>query len=178
VGITGRVRVFASFLTVATVAATLLLAIPVGTQAIPLLTEAVGETAVLWNAPDIAVANVLVRVDVEDPLGAQASDTRTVSLTLQSPVALIIAVLIAIVLVLFLLFGFLRARKKSAPPAGPPPSPPVAPTILPPVGAATVTPGLAPDKKVCPRCHTMVNVIDVTCFFCGYKFAEEAKPPP
>src|SRR5438445_10957603 len=136
---TGRGRVFASFLTVATVAATLLLAIPVGTQAIPLLTEAVGETAVLWNTPDIAVA---------------------------------------IVLVLFLLFGFLRARKKSAPPAGPPPSPPVAPTILPPVGAATVTPGLAPDKKVCPRCHTMVNVIDVTCFFCGYKFAEEAKPPP
>src|SRR2546426_5360153 len=106
---TGRVRVFASFLTVATVAATLLLAIPVGTQAIPLLTEAVGETAVLWNTPDIAVPNVLVRVDVEDPLGAQASDTRTVSLTLQSPVALIIAVLI--VLVLFLLFGFLRARK-------------------------------------------------------------------
>ena len=77
-----------------------------------------------------------------------------------------------------LLFAFLRARKKPVPPPGPPPSSPLAPTILPPVGAATVTPGLAPDKKVCPRCHTMVNGIDVTCFFCGYKFPEEAKPPP
>ena len=77
-----------------------------------------------------------------------------------------------------LLFAFLRARKKPAPPAAPPSSPPLAPTILPPVGAATVTPGIAPDKKVCPRCHTHVNVIDVTCFFCGYKFPEEAKPPP
>src|SRR2546427_12597912 len=64
-----------------------------------------------------------------------------------------------------LLFAFLRARKKPMPPPGPPPSSPLAPTILPPVGAATVTQGLAPDKKVCPRCHTMVNGIDVTCFF-------------
>src|SRR3989449_6934593 len=76
------------------------------------------------------------------------------------------------------LCAFLRARKKPVPQPGPPPSSPLSPTILPPVGAATVTPGIAPDKKVCPRCHTMVNVIDVTCFFCGYKFAEEAKPPP
>jgi len=25
---------------------------------------------------------------------------------------------------------------------------------------------------VCPRCHTIVNVIDVTCFFCGYLFPD------
>ena len=152
--------------------------VTVGTQTIPLLTAAFGQTSVVWMTPDLAVANVLVRVDVEDPFGAQASDTRTVSLTRQSSLAIVVAVLIAIVLGLFLLFAFLRARKKPAPPPGPPPSPPVAPTILPPVGAATVTPGIAPDKKVCPRCHTHVNVIDVTCFFCGYKFPEEAKPPP
>ena len=152
--------------------------VTIGTQTIPLLNETPGDTAVLWMTPDIAVANVLVRVDVEDPFGARASDTRTVSLTRQSSLAIVVAALIAIVLGLFLLFAFLRARKKPAPPPGPPPSPPLAPTILPPVGAATVTPGLAPDKKVCPRCHTHVNVIDVTCFFCGYKFPEEAKPPP
>jgi len=152
--------------------------VTIGTQTIPLLNETVGDTAAVWMTPDIAVANVLVRVDVEDPFGAHASDTRTVSLTRQSSLAIVVAVLIAIVLGLFLLFAFLRARKKPAPPPGPPPSPPLAPTILPPVGAATVTPGIAPDKKVCPRCHTHVNVIDVTCFFCGYKFPEEAKPPP
>jgi len=152
--------------------------VTIGTQTIPLLNETLGDTAVLWMTPDIAVANVLVRVDVEDPFGAHASDTRTVSLTRQSSLAIVVAVLIAIVLGLFLLFAFLRVRKKPVPPPGPPPSPPLAPTILPPVGAATVTPGLAPDKKVCPRCHTNVNVNDVTCFFCGYKFPEEAKPPP
>ncbi|HWM52467.1 MAG TPA: hypothetical protein VNP71_04815 [Thermoplasmata archaeon] len=152
--------------------------VTIGTQTIRLLNETVGDTAAVWMTPDIAVANVLVRVDVEDPFGAHASDTRTVSLTRQSSLAIVVAVLIAIVLGLFLLFAFLRARKKPAPPPGPPPSPPLAPTILPPVGAATVTPGIAPDKKVCPRCHTHVNVIDVTCFFCGYKFPEEAKPPP
>src|SRR5207249_9449476 len=71
-----------------------------------------------------------------------------------------------------------RARKKPKVPAEPPPTPPPGPAILPLVGAAKVTPGLAPDKKVCPRCHTHVNADDVTCFFCGYKFPEEAKPPP
>ncbi len=152
--------------------------VTIGAQTISLLTDAAGATSVLWMTPDIAVANVLVRVDVEDPLGAHASDTRTVSLTRQSPLALVVAVLIAIVLGLFLLFGFIRARKKTAPPAGPPPSPPLAPAILPPVGAATVMPGLAPEQKVCPRCHTHVNVMDVTCFFCGYKFPDEAKSPP
>jgi hypothetical protein len=152
--------------------------VTIGNQTLPLLTDVVGRTSVLWMTPDIAVTNVLVRVDVQDPFGAQASDTRTVSLTRQSPLALIIAVLIAIVLGLFLLFGFLRARKKPAVPAGPPPKPRLAPAVLPPVGAATVTPGPAPDKKVCPRCHTHVNAGDVTCFFCGYKFAEEGKPPP
>jgi len=124
------------------------------------------------------VSDVVVRVDVEDPFGAQASDTRTISLTRQSPLAIIVAVLIAILLGLFLLFAFLRARKKPKVPAEPPPTPPPGPAILPPVGAAKVTPGLAPDKKVCPRCHTHVNADDVTCFFCGYKFPEEAKPPP
>ncbi len=151
--------------------------VTIGTQTIPLLNESVGGTAVVWMTPDIAVANILVRVDVEDPFGAHASDTRTVSLTRQSSLAIVVAALIAIVLGLFLLFAFLRARKKPAPPPGPPPSPPLAPTISPPVGAATVTAGLAPDKKACPRCHTNVNVTDVTCFFCGYKFPE-ANPPP
>src|SRR5436309_8384100 len=109
--------------------------VTIGTQTIPLLNETLGDTAVLWMTPDIAVANVLVRVDVEDPFGARANDTRTVSLTRQSSLAIVVAVLIAIVLGLFLLFAFLRARKKPVPPPGPPPSPPFAPTILPPVGS-------------------------------------------
>ena len=152
--------------------------VTIGNQTIPILTNGVGNTSVLWTTPAIAVSDVVVRVDVEDPFGAQASDTRTISLTRQSPLAIIVAVLIAILLGLFLLFAFLRARKKPKVPAEPPPTPPPGPAILPPVGAVTVTPGLAPDKKVCPRCHTHVNADDVTCFFCGYKFPEEAKPPP
>ncbi|HEX9566323.1 MAG TPA: hypothetical protein VGA48_01850 [Thermoplasmata archaeon] len=177
---TGRVRVFASLLTVAFVAATLLLAVPVSAPP-PIPMRVQGQAFDRAGTP-LSIATPIRAfvdgVDVEDPFGAHASDTRTVSLTRQSSLAIAVAVLIAIVLGLFLLFAFLRARKKPVPPAGPPPSPPLAPTILPPVGAATVTPGLAPDKKVCPRCHTMVNVIDVTCFFCGYKFPEAAKPPP
>ena len=152
--------------------------VTIGNQTIPILTNGVGNTSVLWTTPAIAASDVVVRVDVEDPFGAQASDTRTISLTRQSPLAIIVAVLIAILLGLFLLFAFLRARKKPKVPAEPPPTPPPGPAILPPVGAAKVTPGLAPDKKVCPRCHTHVNADDVTCFFCGYKFPEEAKPPP
>lgn len=151
--------------------------VTIGNQTIPLLTDGVGRTSVLWMTPDVAVAAVVVRVDVQDPFGAQASDTRTVSLTRQSPLAFIIAVLIAIVLGLFLLLGFLRARRKPKVSVGPPPTPPLAPVILPPVGAATAAQGLPPDKKACPRCHTNVNVSDVTCFFCGYKFAEGAPPP-
>ena len=152
--------------------------VTIGNQTIPLLADAVGATSVPWMTPDVAATGVVIRVDVQDPLGAQSSDTRTVSLTRQSSLALIIAVLIAVVLGIFLLFGFLRARRKPPQPVGPPPLPPLPPATLPPVGAATVTPGLAPDKKVCPRCQTHVNVSDVTCFFCGYKFTDEPKPPP
>lgn len=152
--------------------------VTIGNQTTPLLTDAIGATSVPWMTPDVAATGVVVRVDVQDPFGAQSSDTRTVSLTRQSSLALLIAVLIAVVLGIFLLFGFLRARRKPPKPVGPPPLPPVPPATLPPVGAATVTPGLAADKKVCPRCQTHVNVSDVTCFFCGYKFADEAKPPP
>ena len=152
--------------------------VTIGNQTIPLLADVIGATSVLWMTPDVAATGVVIRVDVQDPLGAQSSDTRTVSLTRQSSLALIIAVLIAVVLGIFLLFGFLRARRKPPQPVGPPPLPPLPPAILPPVGAATVTPGLAPDKKVCPRCQTHVNVSDVTCFFCGYKFTDEPKTPP
>ena len=152
--------------------------VTVGNQTTALLTDVIGATSVPWPTPDIAATGVVVRVDVQDPFGAQSSDTRTVSLTRQSSLALIIAVLIAVVLVLFLLFGFLRARRKPPQPVAPPPIPPMPPAILPPVGAATVSTGVPPDKKVCPRCQTHVNASDVTCFFCGYTFTEEAKPPP
>ena len=130
----------------------------------------------------IVAATLLAAIPVAAPppipmrTQGQALDRTGTALPVATPIRAFVDG--AVVLGLFLLFGFLRARKKPAPPAAPPSSPPLAPTILPPVGAATVTPGIAPDKKACPRCHTHVNVIDVTCFFCGYKFPEEAKPPP
>src|SRR3989449_954591 len=110
--------------------------VTIGNQTIPLLADVIGATSVLWMTPDVAATGVVIRVDVQDPLGAQSSDTRTVSLTRQSSLALIIAVLIAVVLGIFLLFGFLRARRKPPQPVGPPPLPPLPPAILPPVGAA------------------------------------------
>src|SRR2546425_12617998 len=117
--------------------------------------------------PDVAATGVVIRVDVQDPLGAQSSDTRIVSLTRQSSLALIIAVLIAVVLGIFLLFGFLRARRNATQPVGPPPLTPLPPAILAPVGAAACTSALAPGKKVCPRCQTHVSVVDVTALSSG-----------
>src|SRR5437867_13335020 len=85
--------------------------VTIGTQTIPLLNETLGDTAVLWMTPDIAVANVLVRVDVEDPFGARASDTRTVSLTRQPSLATVVAALLGIVFGQVPPFSFLQAPK-------------------------------------------------------------------
>src|SRR3989442_4080519 len=98
--------------------------------------------------------------------------------TSQSPSPRISRSLFALSRCSFPMLRFLGAPRNPPQPVGPPKLPPLPPQILPPVGAATVTPGLAPDKKICPRCQTHVNVSDVTCFFCGYKFTEETKPPP
>ena len=146
--------------------------VTIGNQTIPLVADQNGSMAVSWTTPDVAVSDAVLRVDVEDPFGAHASDTRTFRLTRQSPIALIVAVLIALVLIAFVVFGFLRARKHEQGPSPVPPTPPMAPippsTMPPPVGAAQV----GGDKKVCPRCHTAVNLSDLACFFCGYRFSE------
>src|SRR5712691_778848 len=104
---TGRVRVFASLLTVAFVAAPLLLAIPVAAPP-PIPMRVQGQAFDRAGTP-LSIATPIRAfvdgVDVEDPFGAHASDTRTVSLTRQSSLAIAVAVLIAIVLGLFLLFA-------------------------------------------------------------------------
>ena len=150
--------------------------VTIGTETIPLLTDQVGATSVAWTTRDVADSNVVLRVDVEDPFGAHGSASQTFALTRQSPIALIAAVLIAVVLLVFLIFGLRRARKHEEQPASPPPVPPVPPT--PPAAPAAIAPPLGgpvsmTDKKVCPRCHTAVDIADVSCFFCGYRFSEQ-----
>src|SRR5207244_13560378 len=53
--------------------------VTIGNQMIPLLADAVGTTSVPWMTPDVAATGVVIRVDVQDPLRAQSSCTRTVS---------------------------------------------------------------------------------------------------
>ncbi len=151
--------------------------VTMGNQTTALLVDALNTISVVWTAPDVAVAGAVFHVDVVDPFGARASDARTFTISRESPIALLIAVLIAIVLLAFLILGFLRARKAeqrpSTPTAPPPlPSPPAGPILG---GPAVTAP--AEGKKVCPRCHTTVNAIDVTCFYCGYRFPGEGAPP-
>ncbi|TLZ53515.1 MAG: hypothetical protein E6K17_09620, partial [Methanobacteriota archaeon] len=124
------------------------------------------------TAPDRAVAQAVFHLDVVDPSGLRGSAERTFSVTAQSTpppppapssLAIVIAAAIVIVLVAFLLLGLLLARKREKrPPAmpAPPPTPIIGPT------------GTVATTKVCPRCRTIVNAADVTCFFCGYVFPQ------
>jgi len=147
--------------------------VTIGNETIPLLTDQAGATSVVWTTRDVADSNVVLRVDVEDPFGAHGSASQTFALTRQSPIALIAAVLIAVVLLVFLIFGLRRARKHEEQPPSPPPAPPTPPTapaaVAPPLGGPVSVAG----KKVCPRCHTAVDIADVSCFFCGYRFSEQ-----
>ncbi len=137
----------------------------------PLVARTDGVTSVAWTAPDAAVVRAVFHLDVVDPTGLRGSADRTFSLTRQStprppalsPLAIVIAVAIVLVLAGFLVLGLLLARKRERqPPVAP--VPPPAPVIGPPATVATT--------KVCPRCRTIVNAVDVTCFFCGYAFPE------
>jgi len=58
----------------------------------------------------------------------------------------------------------------------PPQQPPMA--AVAPTGPPATAFGPDVAKKICPRCHTAVRAIDVSCFFCGYKFPEGGSPPP
>jgi len=153
--------------------------VTLGNQTIPLVVDGAGVTSATWIAPNAAVFDVVIRVDVEDPFGEHASATRTFDVSEQSSLVIVIAVLIVAVLVGLLLFAFWRVRKaeRVPPPLSPPP--PVAPADV----AGAQPPGIAgglaaANRKTCPRCHMSVNAADVTCFFCGYKFPEGPKPPP
>jgi hypothetical protein len=150
----------------------------VGGQTIPLVSDGLGTIKTTWTAPDAALSDLVIRVEAADPFGQLGGASQTFSVTRQSPLALAIAILIAVVLFAFILFGLWRARKKEqgpplAPP--PPPAPPAAPLTAP--AAGEIGPR-ALGRKICPRCHTPVKVEDVTCFFCGYKFPEQTRPPP
>src|SRR5207245_10248487 len=68
--------------------------VTIGNQTIPLLADAVGATSVPWMTPDVAATGVVIRVDVQDPRGPPSSDARTVSLTGQSSLPLIIGVVL------------------------------------------------------------------------------------
>jgi hypothetical protein len=149
-------------------------------QTTPLLTGAAGMTSVGWTAPDFAVDHVTFHVDILDPSGLRGSADRTFSVTPStpappappppSPLVIVVTVLIVLVPLAFLLSGFLLARKKQRPPIAPAPPP------LSPAGAGVAASVTA--TKVCPRCRATVNAIDVTCFFCGYRFDEGTGRPP
>jgi hypothetical protein len=153
--------------------------VTLGNQTIPLVVDGMGVTSATWLAPNAAVFDVVVRVDVEDPFEEHASATRTFDVTEQSILIIVVAVLIVAVLVGLLLFAFWRARKKERTPPPMSPPPPMAPAGsvgAPPTGIAE---GLAAaNRKTCPRCHKSVNAVDVTCFYCGYKFPNDTNPPP
>ena len=146
-----------------------------------LLVASPGATSLVWTAPDVAMDRAVFHVDVVNPAGLRGSAERTFSLTRaapppppppRSPLVFIVAALIVVVPVAFLLVGFLVARRRRAEQlsrtAPPPPLPP------PPVGSASAS---ASVTKVCPRCRTTVNALDVSCFFCGYRFPGEGRPP-
>ena len=151
--------------------------VTIGNATIGLVSDRMGVTSTVWTPPDVDAANVVLRIEVEDPFGAHAQASTTFALSRQSPVVLIVAVLIAVVLLVFLIFGFRRTRKHETGQRSPPPTPPTppstAPPVVPPIGAALSR----AEKKTCPRCHTAVDAGDVTCFFCGYKFGEPNAPP-
>ncbi|MGI0149907.1 MAG: hypothetical protein ACREDF_10305, partial [Thermoplasmata archaeon] len=151
----------------------------IGNQTISLVSDQTGIMSATWAAPNAVLSDVVIRVDVEDPFGEHASASRTFGVTQQSPLVIVIAVLIVAVLLGSVLFAVWRARKRErAPPpmSPPPPIAPAGPSAIPPSDMAG---GLAAaNKKVCPRCHTSVNAVDATCFFCEYKFVDGPKPPP
>src|SRR5881396_2454410 len=146
-----------------------------------LLVGSLGATSVVWTAPDVAVDRGVFHVDVVNPAGLRGSVERTFILTRESPppppaprspLVFVVAALIVVVPAVFLLVGFLLDRRRRADQpsrTAPPPSLPP-----PPAGSASAS---ASVTKVCPRCHTTVNAIDVSCFFCGYRFPGEGRPP-
>lgn len=151
----------------------------IGNQTTALVVDGRGVTSVAWAVPNAVLSDVVLRIDVEDPFGAHASATRSFRVTQQSLIVIAIAVLIVVVLVAFLLFAYWQARKRKRTPPPMSPPPPMAPASVAEVPPAGIAGGLAAaNRKVCPRCHMSVNAADVTCFFCGYKFPEGAKPPP
>jgi len=145
-----------------------------------LLVASLGATSVVWTAPDVAVDRAVLHVDVVNPADLRGSAERTFSLTRaslpqpppRSPLVFVVAALIVAVPVAFLLVGFLLARRRKV--EQPPRTAPAPPLPSPPVGSALAS---ASGTKVCPQCHTTVNAIDVSCFFCGYRFPGEGRPP-
>ncbi len=146
-----------------------------------LLVASVGATSVAWTAPDVAMNRAVFHVDVVNPAGLRGSAERTFRLTRESPpppppprspLVFIVATLIVVVPVVFLLVVFLLARRRRA--EQPSRTAPPPPLPVPPVGSASAS---ASVTKVCPRCHTTVNAMDVSCFFCGYRFPDEGRPP-
>ena len=141
-----------------------------------LLVASPGATSLVWTAPDVAMDRAVFHVDVVNPAGLRGSAERTFSLTRaapppppppRSPLVFIVAALIVVVPVAFLLVGFLLARRRRAEQLSRTAPPP-------PVGSASAS---ASVTKVCPRCRTTVNALDVSCFFCGYRFPGEGRPP-
>ncbi len=146
----------------------------------PLLVASLGATSVVWTAPDVAVDRAVFHLDVVDPAGLRGSAERTFSLTRESPppppprspLVFIVAALIVVIPLAFLLVGFLLARRRKA--DQPPQTAPTHPLPPPPFGSALAS---SSATKLCPQCHTTVNAIDASCFFCGHRFSGEARPP-
>ena len=143
-----------------------------------ILNAAAGQTSVVWAPPDVVTSGVVVRVEVVDPFDARSSASRTVSIFRPTPYSLVIAALVVTVLLAFLLFSVLRRRRARRPPSGPPAPPTGLPPVAVPPPAAGVTAPGPPGKKLCPRCHTAVNLDDLVCFYCGNLFTEPPSGPP
>lgn len=137
---------------------------------VSLVAGAAGVTSVPWTVPTAAAPDSQVTVEVVDPFGLRASDTRAVSITEPTPFSVYVAVLVIVVIAVFILLAYRHASRQDtlgAPPSAPPAAPPTPPTVPPPTTAATT--------KVCPNCHTVVKAEDETCFFCGHPLP---KAPP
>src|SRR5207245_9648805 len=84
--------------------------VTIGNGTIPLVVDQTGVTSVTWTTRDIVATDLVFRVDVQDPFGADTTASTPFSLTRQAPIALIAALLIPLRLIVRVLFGYRRAR--------------------------------------------------------------------
>lgn len=150
--------------------------VTVGGSTTTLLAGGLGATSVDWNVPDVSTSNAVVHVSAVDPFGAQGNGTASFNVLPATPYSVYIAILVIAVIAVFVLVAYSYARKREAPPAALPPVPPAgSPPAVAPSSSSAPAAAAAAGTKVCPKCGTVVQRADATCFFCGSPFPPE--PP-